>query len=188
MTSLQKALSKINSSFFYPHSLSTIKFPIKNKSPIKTILNTRKMKQVLKRAPPFSSPLLIRSKELCKQSPAMNNTNKLGIKSPHDTNHKLSPFPIRNVNATANKKTEAYCKSFLFELFKVLFTKILNLIKYPISNPYKKSVSLHILLAFICHYKSKWTSRHKTKGRAPSSTNTDEQGKMKEWTDHEIFH
>ena len=40
----------------------------------------------------------------------MNNTNKLGIKSPHDTNHKLSPFPIRNVNATANKKTEAYCK------------------------------------------------------------------------------
>ena len=159
MTSLQKALSKINSSFFYPHSLSTIKFPIKNKSPIKTILNTRKVKQVLQRAPPFSSPLLIRSKELCKQSPAMNNTNKLGIKSPHDTNHKLSPFPIRNVNATANKKTEAYCKSFLFEfivvIFKVLFTKILNLIKYPLSNPYKKSVSLHILLAFICHYKSK---------------------------------
>ena len=51
----------------------------------------------------------------------MNNTNKLGIKSPHDTNHKLSPFPIRNVNATANKKTEAYCKSFLFEFIVVIF-------------------------------------------------------------------
>ena len=68
------------------------------------MLNTRKVKQVLHRAPPSSSPRLIRSRELCKQSPAMNSTNKLGIKSPHDTNHRLSPFPIRNVNATANKK------------------------------------------------------------------------------------
>ena len=116
---------------FQLHSLLTIKLPIKNKSPIKIMLNTRKVKQVLHRAPPSSSPRLIRSRELCKQSPAMNSTNKLGIKSPHDTNHRLSPFPIRNVNATANKKTEAYCKSFLFEfivvMFKVLFTKILNL-------------------------------------------------------------
>lgn len=35
------------------------------------------------------------------------------------------------VNATANRKTEAYCKSFLFEfiavIFKVLFTKISNI-------------------------------------------------------------
>lgn len=136
-----------------------IKWPIKNKSPMKTMLNIRKAKQVLQREPPASSPRLIRSRELCRQSPAMNSTNRLGIKSPHDISHRLSPFPIRNVNATANRKTEAYCKSFLFEfiavIFKVLFTKILNLIKYPLSNPYKKSVSLHILLAFICHYKSK---------------------------------
>ena len=88
-----------------------IKWPMKNKSPMKTMLNIRKAKQVLQREPPASSPRLIRSRELCRQSPAMNSTNRLGIKSPHDINHRLSPFPIRNVNATANRKTEAYCKS-----------------------------------------------------------------------------
>ena len=95
------------------------------------MLNTKKVKQVLQRAPPSSSPRLIRNRELYRQSPAMNSTNKPGIRSPHDTNQKLSPYPNRKVNATANKKTEAYCKSFLFEfivvIFKVLFTKILNL-------------------------------------------------------------
>lgn len=100
---------------FPNHSLSIIKFPIKNKSPMNTMANTKKAKLVIHFAPCPSSPCRIRSKELCRQSPAMNNTNKLGIKSPHDTNHKLSPFPNTKVNPTANKKTEAYCKSFLFE-------------------------------------------------------------------------
>ena len=56
----------------------------------------------------------------------MNSTNKLGIKSPHDTNHRLSPFPNRNVNATANKKTEEdggarWSTCFTFLVFSIVF-------------------------------------------------------------------
>ena len=88
---------------------------MKNKSAMKTKLNIRKVKQVLQRAPFSSPPRLMRSSELYKQSPAMKSTKILGIRSPHEVSHKRSPFPMRNVNTTANRKTEAYCRSFLFE-------------------------------------------------------------------------
>lgn len=111
-----------------------------------TILNIRKVKQVLHFAFIPSSPRLMRSSELYKQSPAMNKTNRLGIRSPQDSNQRLSPFPIRNVNATANKKTEAYCRSFLFEFIAVIFKVVFTKIQISPNNPYQTLIKMNLPL------------------------------------------